>query len=805
MVELNHRDRQIKVKIVYYGPPLGGKTTNLQILHQHADAARRGDMISINSAQDRTILFDLVPLRTTGFRGFDLRLQILAVPGQAMYAATRRLVLKGADSLVFVANSAVDRWDENIASFREMTQNLLTHHLDPAAMPLVFQYNKRDLPQVMDLEFMDRAMNVRKADSIPAVAVRGEGVLESFSAILMRTIQDLSRRYSILDTTKGQPAWQWTQQAVEHMFGTTTIVSDKPLIKEEPPAPPPSVLVPPMPASVPPTTPSSMARPTAPQAPSAAQAPHAPPPALPAPAPGPRPSAPPAAAPPAPTASRPAPAAPPPAPPAPASARASTAPTPSPPRPPSPPPPAPPAAGRAAVPTAPPAPPAPPSHRVSSSHPPPVAPPPAPRPSGPVRTVVRVAPQPDEARAAGVGPDARANETLVESYAEASSQLGSAITDLKEERDLARRRLEDLTKTLSAAQDILSGKPLDATLAAVLVRMAQVGEVHQASFLLPAPGRGFRAAALQGLGHDPLVLAGPALRYVTEVAQGNGQPRLHDSVDSLDLGQALDRPEFNLAAVVAVPVRTPRGLHGLGLLYYSADAARPGPDTLAHLGEIADALSASLELASTLETVRGAERALEMALAGTASLGALGDVVGSLEDLRDRMGQLRRRPDTPPWFVEEFARLGPSLAGALAASRSLLAFSHGEVQREPLLMEEVLSEVRAERDQVQVAPGAETISGDPALLRLGLRTLLDHARAAGVAGAAPLEIRAAPASGRVLVSVTAHAPGGEASAENSGALGLSLVRRIAELHGGSLQTESAPGGDEWLVLSLLPG
>src|SRR5262245_1510132 len=249
MVELNHRDRQIKVKIVYYGPPLGGKTTNLQVLHQHADAARRGDMISINSAQDRTILFDLVPLRTTGFRGFDLRLQILAVPGQAMYAATRRLVLKGADSLVFVANSAVDRWDENIASFREMTQNLLTHHLDPAAMPLVFQYNKRDLPQVMDLEFMDRAMNVRKADSIPAVAVRGEGVLETFAAILMRTIQDLSRRYSILDTTKGQPAWQWTQQAVENMFGTTTIVSDKPLIKEEPPPAAPTVLVPPMQAA----------------------------------------------------------------------------------------------------------------------------------------------------------------------------------------------------------------------------------------------------------------------------------------------------------------------------------------------------------------------------------------------------------------------------------------------------------------------------------------------------------------------------------------------------------------------------
>ena len=132
---------------------------NLQILHRAADARRRGEMVSINSAQDRTILFDLLPLKTPGYRGFELRLQVLAVPGQAMYATTRRLVLKGADSLVFVANSALDRWDENIQSYREMTQNLLSHHLDPEQMPLVFQYNKRDLPQVLETEALDRALN----------------------------------------------------------------------------------------------------------------------------------------------------------------------------------------------------------------------------------------------------------------------------------------------------------------------------------------------------------------------------------------------------------------------------------------------------------------------------------------------------------------------------------------------------------------------------------------------------------------------------------------------------------------------
>src|SRR5512138_2851120 len=174
MVELNHRDRTIKVKIVYYGPPVGGKTTNLQILHRTADARRRGELISVNSSQDRTILFDLLPLKTTGFRGFDLRVQVLAVPGQPTYAATRKLVLKGADSLVFVANSALDRWEENVQSLREMTSNLLSHHLEPSAMPLVFQYNKRDLPQVLEVEALDRALNARRAPVIPAVAVRGE-------------------------------------------------------------------------------------------------------------------------------------------------------------------------------------------------------------------------------------------------------------------------------------------------------------------------------------------------------------------------------------------------------------------------------------------------------------------------------------------------------------------------------------------------------------------------------------------------------------------------------------------------------
>lgn len=794
MVELNHRDRTIKVKVVYYGPPVGGKTTNLQVLHRHAAAARRGEMISINSAQDRTILFDLLPLKTPGFRGFDLRLQILAVPGQAMYAATRRLVLKGADSLVFVANSAVDRWEENIQSYREMTQNLLTHHLDPSALPLVFQYNKRDLPQVMEREIMDRALNGRKADTILAVAVRGEGVLETFAAILARTVQDLARRYSILDVKEGLPARQWAEQAVAGMFGTTSLslaaalpsTSAPPLAAapgppvtpalgtRPPPAPPPPSPTPAAPtpaAAPPPPAPAPLpAAPTRAASPSSAPLPRVAPPPSGAPLPPSGPP-PPASAPPIPAASAP------------------IAPLPGP------------AAHLPAAPVA--APPVPP--------PPPPAPasPPPPASDTGARTVVRVAPQSeDAARAPGAGPDARANETLVESYAEASAQLGVALTDLREERDLARRRLDDLQKTLLAAQDILAAKPLTSSLEAVLRRMASVANVSHASFWVPQPGRPPRASALLGLAQDPVLGSTSALRYVMENAAREPKPTLLFGADNLDLGAALDQGEVSLSVVLAVPFRTPGGLQAVGAFYYTPDTARPAPETLAHLGEISRALSAALELSATLEKVKSAERSLELALAGTASQRGLEDVVGALVDVRDRLGEMRGRPDAPPWFLEQFARLAPSLATALSSGRSLLGFSRGEIEREAIVVEDLLAELRGADVRggdvvVQVHPGAEVVSGDRALLRVALSALVEHVRADA---AAPVELRVEAAAGRVLISVgsAASAPGSPRPSA-SGGMGLSLAQRIAELHGGSLTIQSVPGLEEWLVLSLLPG
>lgn len=220
MVEISHRERLVRVKIIYYGPAAGGKTTNLLVLHRRADPKRRGEMVSVNSTQDRTILMDLLPVKTPAFRSYELRFQVIAVPGQRLYAASRRLLLNGADSLVFVANSAADRWEETLESFREMNQNLIGHGLDPATIPIVFQYNKRDLPEVTSLEAMDRTLNVRRVESSPAVAIREEGVLETFSAALGRTMADLTTRYKLGEGLRpGRSIRDWTAETMRLVFG----------------------------------------------------------------------------------------------------------------------------------------------------------------------------------------------------------------------------------------------------------------------------------------------------------------------------------------------------------------------------------------------------------------------------------------------------------------------------------------------------------------------------------------------------------------------------------------------------------
>jgi hypothetical protein len=223
MVEFNRKERTIRVKIAYYGPAVGGKTTNLKVLYDRARSGRRGEFVSVNSQQDRTILCDLLPLKSSGFMGYDLRFQLAAVPGQAIYAPARRVVLRGSDGVVFVANSATDRWHENQQCFRELQGHLLAQQLDPATIPMVMQYNKRDLPDVMDFDALNRGLNSRRCPHFGAVATRGEGVLETFAEIVLHTLRDLSKKHAAMALAPGESLEDWTGQAIQSMFGSAEL------------------------------------------------------------------------------------------------------------------------------------------------------------------------------------------------------------------------------------------------------------------------------------------------------------------------------------------------------------------------------------------------------------------------------------------------------------------------------------------------------------------------------------------------------------------------------------------------------
>lgn len=222
-MELNYRERVARMTIVYYGPAASGKTTNLQVLHTAAQSEHRGELVSVNSSQGRTILFDMLPLRGLGLSGWEVKFRLLAVPGQAAFKAARHLALRGADAVVFVANSADDRARDNPESLRDLAEALAQHNLDLRQIPMVLQYNKQDLPEVMSPAEMDRQLNPRKVPSLPAVAFRGEGVLETLAAIVERLAVDTSSRYRALALPPGTAAAEWTRDNLLRAFGTLTL------------------------------------------------------------------------------------------------------------------------------------------------------------------------------------------------------------------------------------------------------------------------------------------------------------------------------------------------------------------------------------------------------------------------------------------------------------------------------------------------------------------------------------------------------------------------------------------------------
>jgi mutual gliding-motility protein MglA len=192
---VNYSSREITCKIVYYGPGRSGKTTNLQYIHAQVPDERKGKMVSLATETDRTLFFDFLPLDLGTISGFQTRFQLYTVPGQVYYDATRKLVLQGADGVVFVADSQMSQQAENMESFRNLQVNLLEQGLDPRTTPLVLQYNKRDLPDVMPLEEMDDMLNYRELPRFEACALAGTGVFDTLKGISEQVLRRLSQRF----------------------------------------------------------------------------------------------------------------------------------------------------------------------------------------------------------------------------------------------------------------------------------------------------------------------------------------------------------------------------------------------------------------------------------------------------------------------------------------------------------------------------------------------------------------------------------------------------------------------------------
>ena len=192
---VNYSTREITCKIVYYGPGRSGKTSNLQYVHAFVPDERKGPMVSLATETDRTLFFDFLPLDLGTISGFRTRLQLYTVPGQVYYGATRRLVLRGADGVVFVVDSQRERFEENLESFRSLHEHLLEEGQDPNDVPIVIQYNKRDLPGVLTVDELEDVFNFRSLPSFSAVAVDGEGVFPTLKSVSSLVLQSLSRRF----------------------------------------------------------------------------------------------------------------------------------------------------------------------------------------------------------------------------------------------------------------------------------------------------------------------------------------------------------------------------------------------------------------------------------------------------------------------------------------------------------------------------------------------------------------------------------------------------------------------------------
>lgn len=192
---INYSSREINCKIVYYGPGLCGKTTNLQFIYGKTNPASKGKMISLATETERTLFFDFLPLALGEIRGFKTRFHLYTVPGQVFYDASRKLILKGVDGVVFVADSQVERMEANLESLDNLGINLQDQGLELESTPFIIQYNKRDLPNAAPIDELRKLLNVRNVADFEASATTGEGVFETLKAASKEVLIELRKSY----------------------------------------------------------------------------------------------------------------------------------------------------------------------------------------------------------------------------------------------------------------------------------------------------------------------------------------------------------------------------------------------------------------------------------------------------------------------------------------------------------------------------------------------------------------------------------------------------------------------------------
>jgi len=198
MALFNYATKEITLKIVYYGPGLSGKTTNLQHLHSELNPETKGKLLSLSTEADRTLFFDFLPVELGKIRDFSIRFQLYTVPGQVRYNATRKVVLKGADAVVFVADSQEAMRDQNLESLDNMRENLISNNINPDTIPVIFQYNKRDLKNIFSVAELDGYLNMeKKYEVIESSAISGAGVEETFKRITKMLLKDIARKHKI--------------------------------------------------------------------------------------------------------------------------------------------------------------------------------------------------------------------------------------------------------------------------------------------------------------------------------------------------------------------------------------------------------------------------------------------------------------------------------------------------------------------------------------------------------------------------------------------------------------------------------